>query len=205
MKKLFIPLGILIVATIILVIIALNLTSTAELELLIAPSSATVLIDDKEYQNGTFRIPSGEHTISITKDGFTPKKYSFNTSSTSKIYDYIIETDGTYDWYLSHPDDSLLLTQIGDYHSDQLASSALEKHPIIEHLPIIYANFDQEYNYTEYRIDGGSFDDCNTDFCLKITDSTGGNYNSAVQNIKDLGFNPEDFTILYEYTPAENL
>lgn len=205
MKKTLLFLGVITIITVILAAIAIHLTSTSEIELLIAPSSATVLIDNKEYHNGTFRIPSGEHTISISKDGFSTKEYTFNTSTTSKIYDYIVESDNSYNWYLTHQEDSLLLTQIGDYLSDQTATAIQEKYPILNSLPIIYANYDEEYNYTEYRIDGGSFDDCNSEFCLKITDSTGGNYNSAIQKIKDAGFNPEDFEILYEYKPAKNL
>lgn len=85
------------------------------------------------------------------------------------------------------------------------AKSYSNNHPIIEKLPIIYANYDAQYNYTEYRIDGGEFEGCKTNFCLKITDTTGGNYEAALNKIREAGFNPNDFQILYEYQPIEKL
>ena len=121
------------------------------------------------------------------------------------MYTYLRQTDGSFSWYQNHPDDGLLLTQIGDYLADQETSSYAKKYPIMEALPIIYANYDKNYNYTEFRIDGGKFDGCNSDFCIKITDSTGGNLDLAKSKIKDAGFNPDDFQILYEYKPIQAL
>lgn len=195
----------LILITSILFITALSLKDTTEIEIRVAPSSATILIDGKTYQNGKFRISTGSHSVEIKKDGFTTKNFTFDTSSSDKLYSYILEEDGGYSWYLNHKEDALLLTSIGDYESKLEAANYNSKYPIMASLPVIYANYDDNYHYTEYRIDGGSFTGCNTDFCLKITDTTGGNYESAIQKIKDLGFNPEDYTILYEYTPIQNL
>lgn len=202
---LFAIFSILITITVALVIVVVSLKNTAEIEIRIAPLSATVLIDNKPYENGNFHISSGEHQVKISKDGFTTKEYSFNTDTTNKLYDYLLESNGSYDWYLTHEEDALLLTSIGDYESKLISETYNSKHPIINKLPIIYANYDADYNYTEYRIDGGSFTNCETDFCLKITDTTGGNYENAKQMIKDAGFNPDDFQILYEFTPIQAL
>ena len=197
--------SVLILITTTLVIIALSIQMTTEIEIKVTPISATVLIDDKSYENGKFRISSGEHQIKIEKDGFITKEYNFNTNTTDKLYDYLLESDGSYNWYLTHKEDALLLTSIGDYESKLASEAYNSKHPIIDKLPIIYANYDENYNYTEYRIDGGSFTGCDTDFCLKITDTTGNNYEAAKQKIRDAGFNPDDFQILYEFTPIQAL
>lgn len=191
------------IVAIVLFVTALSLKDTTEIEIRVAPISATILIDGKSYQNGTFRIPSGTHNIKIEKPGFTTKEFVFDTNTSDKLYTYLVETDGGYNWYLSHKEDSLLLTSIGDYESNINSENYTKKYPVVQILPIIYANYDKEYNYTEYRIDGGSFSDCKTDFCLKITDTTGGNYSSALQKIKDGGFNPDDYQILYEYKPIK--
>ena len=197
--------SVLIFITLILFIVALSLKDTTEVEIRIAPSSATVTIDGKEYQNGTFRISSGNHQVKIEKAGFEAKEFSFNTAETTKVYSYLIETDGSYNWYLNHQDDALLLTSIGDYESHLKSASYAKKYPISTILPIIYANYDEAYNYTEYRIDGGEFPGCNSDFCIKITDTTGGNYDAAIQKLKETNFNPGDYQIIYEYTPIEEL
>ena len=197
--------GGLLILTIILFVTALSIKNTTEIELRIAPISATVLIDGKPYQNGKFRIESGEHQLHIEKTGFNTKDYSFNTDTTTKIFDYLTETNGGFSWYLDHEEDAILLTSIGDYKSSLLANSYNSKNPIISALPIIYAHYDQNYNYTEYRIDGGTFTDCDSDFCLKITDTTGGNLENAKDKIREAGFNPDDYQILYEYKPIQEL
>lgn len=93
-------------------------------------------------------------------------------------------------------------TQLTDSQAAyEKAKTYSEAHPIIAKLPIIYAHYDANYNYTEFRIDGGEFSGCKTNFCLKVTDTTGGNYDAALEKIREAGFNPDDFQILYEYTP----
>ena len=94
---------------------------------------------------------------------------------------------------------------IGDYEAEQNSKDYNSRYPIISILPIVYAEYDDEYDYTEYRIDGGSFSDCDRDFCLKITDVTGGNMDHAKAKIRNAGFNPDDFQILYEYRPIAPL
>lgn len=201
----FIGLSLLIFFSIILLITALNMRPSVEITLLVAPSSATTTIDGKTYQNGTFNIEPGEHQVHIEKDGFISQDFSFNTLATTKIYAYLKQQDGSYSWYQNHPEDSQILTQIGDYQADQEADLYAKKYPITQILPLIYAHYDENYNYTEFRIDGGKFAGCDSDFCLKITDSTGGNLELAKSKIKDSGFSPEDYQILYEYKPVQQL
>lgn len=197
--------SVLIFITGVLFITALSLKDTSEIELRIAPSSATVTIDGKPYENGTFRISTGVHTIKIEKSGFTTKEYTFDTTKTDKIYDYLLENDGGYTWYLNHKEDALLLTSIGDYLTTLESTKYTSEYPVSTVLPIIYAHYDEDYNYTEYRIDGGSFTGCDTDFCIKVTDTTGGNLDAAKQKIRDAGYNPDDYQILYELTPIQSL
>lgn len=206
-KHPFLSLGLvtLIVVVAALFITALSLKDTTEIEIKVAPASATILISGKSYENGTYRIPSGKHEVKIEKDGFITKEFIFDTSTNDKLYAFLLGPNDDYSWYLSHPEDALILTSIGDYESALKSSSYQSKYPIMSALPIIYAHYDENYNYTEYRIDGGSFAGCDTDFCLKITDTTGGNYEAATQKIKDASFNPDDYQILYEYTPIQEL
>ena len=101
--------------------------------------------------------------------------------------------------------DGSVATTAGDSAATAKQKAYLKAHPIINELPIIYANYDEQYNYTEFRIDGGEFPECSTDFCLKITDTTGGNYAHARELIKNSGYNPDDYEIIYEYKPITPL
>ena len=198
-------LTLLVFFTVILVISALSIKHTVEVEICVAPASATVVVDGKTYENGTYEITAGELSVHIEKSGFVSKDFTFNTTTNQKLYTYLLQEDGTYSWYESHESDALLLTKIGDYETGITASLYAENYSITSVLPIIYASYDAEYNYTEFRIDGGSFSGCDTNFCLKVTDVTGGNLDLAKSKITAAGYNPDDYQILYEYTPITPL
>lgn len=191
----------LIFFALVLVVTALSLNPTSEVEILVAPESATVSINGKTYKNGTYKLPSGDVSVKIEKDDFTPKEYTFNTLKNNKLYDYLTQ-NGDLSWYDSHPEDAIILTTIGDYEADLTANSFIEKYPISKNLPVIIAEYDNDDNYIEFRIDGGKFENCDRDFCLKITDSTGNNLAYAREEIRKLGFEPNNFEIIYEYDPV---
>lgn len=195
------------IAIIIVTIAIFNTFKSSTLDILVAPASATVTIDNKIYKNGTHKFYPGTYHVKIEKENFTTKELdiTLNNNEISTLYTYLLESDGSYSWYLSHKDDSMLLTKIGDKTSENLAKSYLETYNITKDLPIIYANYDSSWNYTEFRIDGGNFSECKTDFCLKISDTTGGNYNAALSILKDKGYDPSTYEILYINTPIKPL
>ena len=75
-----------------------------------------------------------------------------------------------------------------------------KKMAIFEKLPFTYANYDAEYNYTEYIVDRSKA--CQKILCLKITDINGNNEENAKRLIKDNGFSPSDYEYDYEYKPV---
>lgn len=93
----------------------------------------------------------------------------------------------------------------GDQSVLQAAQDYAKKYPAINHLPIIYAHYSENFEYTEYRIDGGKFPNCQQDFCLKITDVTGNNKEKALNHLKSLNINPSDYQIIYENQPIQPL
>ncbi len=179
----------------------------ATLDILVTPLSAKILINDEEYSNGTYNLEPGEIMAVISKDGFTSQEIKLDLveGETTKLYTYLLPADGSFDWYLNHEEDMMVLNTIGDAIAYEEGMSYIEKNPIIEILPIIYADYDKNWNYTEFRVDGGKFDKCEKAFCLKITDTTGGNYEAALGLIREKGFDPEDFEIIYEYKPITPL
>lgn len=200
------PIRLTLLFTVIIAVIAIVLTiifhsTTREVEILIAPTSAAITINGKHYENGVHRLPSGEVSVHIEKPDFISQDFTFDTTKNNKISTYLLQKDGTFSWYESHQEDDVIMSEIGSREAIKEASAYNEKHPVLSELPIIFAEYDEKYNYTEFRIDGGKFQNCSTDFCLKVTDTTGGNFDIAKELLQERGINPEDYEILYEYTP----
>ena len=186
-----------------IIFIIIDSGKNATLDIIVSPLSAEIKIDGKEYKNGTYQFEPGEVEVEITKDGFTSERKTIllEPNKTTKLYTYLMPIDGSFDWYLNHEEDMMILNTIGDAEANADSASYREKYPIIEILPIQFVDYDKNWELTEFRIDGGMFDECEGTFCLKITDTTGGNYEKAIQMIKEKGFNPDDYEIIYENKP----
>ena len=93
---------------------------SATLEILVAPTSARIVINDKDYQNGTYKLEPGNMVATISKAGFTTKTVNFvlNEHQVTKLYVYLLEEGGGYDWYLEHAEDAKILSKIGDTEAD---------------------------------------------------------------------------------------
>lgn len=69
------------------------------------------------------------------------------------------------------------------------------EYPILEDLPLkveYYAN-----NYSEYTSYYLTFEKLDDGICLVIEDYSGGNYEKALNKIRELGYNPDDYEINY--------
>lgn len=76
-------------------------------------------------------------------------------------------------------------------------------HPIIRDLPINYAKYDpSRKKYVSYKIEGGLFDGCKTDFCLKVIDYSGDGTAPALEKLREYGYNLDNFEIIHE-PPAD--
>lgn len=74
------------------------------------------------------------------------------------------------------------------------------QYPIMKDLPIKIDYFEGGHgNEIRYDIEGDldAYVDGESTFKIIITDYTGGNYEAALTRIRDLGYNPDDYTIEY--------
>ena len=198
---------IIILLLVLVLFLMIDLRRSATLELLVTPVSAEVIIDGKKYENGTYKFEPGELNVIIKKEGFKEQEKIVTRAENTitKLYAYLMPLDGSFDWYLTHEEDMMILNAIGDSAANENSRTYLERYPIIDVLPIIYANYDESWDYTEFRVDGGTFENCKQEFCLKVKDTTGGNLEKALSLIRENGFTPEDYEIIYEYDPIEPL
>lgn len=170
-----------IVGTIIYII---DSQKTSSINILIAPSSAKVEINHKQYNSrGEYKFKPGEYTATISANGFISQdiNLSLTDEQTESLYIILTPTTENKDWYEQHPEDSTIVNIISDYYSNLSLQEYRNKYPIVNILPILVVEVDQTtYDWVEYRIDYGEFENCYSDFCLKITDSTGGDRKSVV-------------------------
>ena len=196
-KPLFIVLGSLMLLLII-VLVVLNLTPTSTISLFIAPSDATILIDGKRYKNGTYEITPGDHTVSISRDDFTPKEYPFTTTEgqTTELRDYL-EPLYDKDWYSKNEADGMILGSILEGKALKDSLTLYEKYPIISILPINVEYFSNNYaDYIKYSISYQTSED-NKSITIIITDHTGGNLQTAIDNLKTRGYDIAQYEYKY--------
>lgn len=192
----------------IIIVWIINLQKTASVEILVAPSFAKITMNGKTIRNqSTIKtFPSEDKAnITISANGFKSQEFqiSLTPQQQSYIVTYLVPDDGSMDWYTNHPNEDNLLTQVGEKQAELESVKYSETNPISKILPIVYVDVDPiTYDWVEYRIDGGNFEDCEGTFCVKITDSTGGNEEKALEQIRMKGYDPDDYEIIYKYTPV---
>lgn len=183
---------------------------TSILRTIIAPSFATLTVNNKTYPiNKDIRFEPGEYSITISADGFQSAQENIvlKDQETTTFAIYLERTDGdTFSWYEGHNEEYSTFMSAANYLADQSAANFAAKYPVSSILPFNIVEVDPvTYDWTEYKVGGGKTDDCKTEFCIIITDTTGGNREKALDKIREKGYNPDDYQIIYKYTPIEPL
>ncbi len=200
--------GFVILTVLAVVLWLVDARRNAKLDILVAPSMAVVKIDGSVYEDGEHRFEPGVVSVEISAEGFTMQvtEIELRAGETASLYTYLVPADGSMQWYAENPEEDLLLSAVGDAIAERDAAELASRYPISTVLPIVVVEVDPEsYDWTEYRIDCGSFKGCKSEFCVKITDTTGGNKEKALTKIREAGFDPADYQVLYEHTPIEAL
>ena len=185
--------------------------NTATVSIQVVPLDSKITINGKTYENNnTYNIlPSSNAKIEISHDGLETISYTqdLNNNTTTNIVKYLTgkDQDFSYYEYKDHEKDLRQLINISSIISNdeklaKFTTAYKKKMAIFEKLPFTYANYDAEYNYTEYIVDRSKA--CQKILCLKITDINGNNEENAKRLIKDNGFSPSDYEYDYEYKPV---
>lgn len=211
--KLIIASGIIFFIAIVIIAIIFYIVDsrkTATLHTIIAPSYAKIIINDKTYPvNRDIRFEPGEYTVTIKADEFEAQEQEItleNHHATTLALYLDPDSGDTFTWYETHDTEYSYYLSAANYLANESAADYAAKHPVATVLPFTVVEVDPiTYDWTEYAVDGGNFEGCNSDFCIKITDTTGGNREKALQKIREKGFNPNDYQIIYEYTPIAPL
>lgn len=191
---------------IIIIVIMVHHAKTATIDILVAPRDATVTLNGKKYNNlEQHDILPGNYHVEIFMDNMQSKSYDIimENNGFARIHDYLLDNDGGYDYYLSHPDDASTLANIisdNDQSAQKFIEKYQQKYSIIELLPIDYDAYTDDFAYYyQYTIDQDDREDCPKVVCLVIRDYTGGSEDLAKNKIKELGYDLNDYEINYKY------
>lgn len=177
-----------VVFVIIAIIVLIQvLPEPTRIDISVSPRDATIRVNSKTYNNGIHDIEAGKYTINVSKDGFLPYEgaVSVEANQTTNIWVALEPADNT---PMPDSNDTRTSQEIADQSVDQFRSAAFNKYPIMNYLPIKAANF---------TIVSGFSDNYNLDsFYIRIS-STGDSETAALNYIRNMGFDPGDYNIIF--------
>ena len=192
-KYIIIGVAFLVVAALALLITVLvrnfSLANKIELTVLVAPESAKILINGKEYKNGTYDFSPGTYSISISADGFEEKtvELTANSGEIALLYDYLLPTSGKY----SLNDYKLLKYLSKDEKTSALLEARANAVAFVSILPLEYSSLTVS--------DDSDSSSCPADpnLCIKISSSSLSE-SEAIDFLKSEGYDLSDLVISFE-------
>lgn len=188
--------GALAVVVIISVVgIIIRLVNSATVEILVAPTDATITIGGHNFSNGTVNMQPGTYEVSVTREGFESYSGTFEAISGETVnLDVCLDTtEETAGWY----DD----TTSADYQACQEVTDRkiitaeqewLDSDPILRVLP--YHNYDAGYD-----IDYSTDEDLNITVSITPLSCNQSRadwlYEEALQYLRNQGIETENYVI----------
>ncbi len=166
----------------------------APIELRIAPENTQVWADGKPIKNGD-RLSTGTYSIRASAEGFEQYEGTYTVAESLEKQVLVIallpDSEDAQAYVTKNQKLYTELERYGATQAQQQSAIFLEKNPITEKLP--YSNLVYTIGYSRTNPD----DPKDQSIVLDISAPTGYR-NAAVEQIKELGFNPADFTIRFE-------
>lgn len=198
-----------VVIAICLIVQALgNATIGSYLSLNIAPSSAKITINGKDYRNGVWEFPSGQYSAVISADGFESKTISFKVDGgTTTVYDYIVnKNEGMKVFEKDETSMGVLRHMKNDEKAKEYVAKYDEKVKIKDVLPLqMSAGCVREECDSNQMVtveNGSNNKQCKQEFCLRVV-AKGISNDAAIKNaaeraVKMRGYSLDDYEVIYE-------
>lgn len=159
----------------------------------VLPNDATVKINDKDYSNQTsIRLKPGTYTVTVSKEGFDTDTQKLvvkeGKSATFISMPAPISADARR-WVTNNQRAYLELEGKAGKLATQEGRELIDEYPLTKWLPLQKATFTIGYKQPEEAV-------------IITIDATEGYREAALQEIRDLGYNPSDYTI--EFTNYRN-
>ncbi|MBQ3310046.1 PEGA domain-containing protein [Candidatus Saccharibacteria bacterium] len=166
-----------IIAAIAAIIIAVYFQiNSATLKLHVAPSFATITINDDPTSRGNKHLRPGNYTVTISAEGFSPysESITLEAGETKELVVGLISNDpSTANYYETHPEDAEIYTWAASIDFSKKSQQQLADYPILNYLPL---------KNSSYSIGTGP---CNeAELCVKIN-AADGFYGFAIEALNN--------------------
>lgn len=182
---------------------------SATLDVMVAPSIATVKVGDNVFAtSGEFKMMPGEYSVEISAEGFETKigKITLKADETSSLNLYLNSNDDTTaDWYETHAGDALVVGEIQNAKMLEEVNALLEKEPALRNLPMTVEYYSNDYSeHTKYTL-SYALDDSDRGFYLIMKDYTGAGIIAAISKMTELGMDTVGVELRYEDLSGDTL
>ncbi|MCL1797365.1 MAG: PEGA domain-containing protein [Eggerthellaceae bacterium] len=196
--------GFVIIVIILAIIFSAKANSAATIDVLVSPSTATVTINGKAYENGQHDIKAGDYHVEVTHEDFEThtEEITIVPGENYELNIRLAELKGDiewYEWYADRPEEDALQTAIASKNYEKMVEEFVAKYPIVSILPYYCTKYEDNYAvYYEYKL-YYKMTENDSNMILVIDDAAGNGREDALQYIRNNGFNPDDYQIEYNY------
>ena len=194
----------LIAILVVILAIVLHQTKTATISFKVAPIDAEISINGRNIgREGTQNVSPGDYHVVISMEGMQSKELdvSLKDDEYRLVKVYLLDNDGGFSYYMRNPDELYALEQVADEEASKFVKEYRRLSAISEILPLTFSNtYDNTTNeIISISINWEQGGECKEKpFCLLITDLTGKNREKALSMIREAGYNPDDYELVFE-------
>ena len=198
--------SVVIVLNVIAILIAILLvvihnTKTASVDIYVAPSEATIELNGEKYDNfASYNLMPGDYHVKISMDGMKTEEYdlSLGDNEFARIWKYLVDDDGSLDYYLKNPDEISILAKFSD---DENVEELIEHYnkvvSIRDVLPLEYYDRSDPDNSIGVFVEE-DMNDCDGKILCLVIYGGEDNRDIATSLIKEAGYDPDDYGIRFE-------
>ncbi len=165
------------------------------------PTDANVTIDNQKVNsNGKVGVKPGQHTVVAKRNGFTDKTVNVTSKAgETQTVRLLMSPNGDvgYQWLRDHPDSAVEWEGQQGQRFDQNSANATQENPLIAYLPEIRPTWRIDYGKSVKTPDDPK--------ALAIIITYGGaeiDKQNALQWIRDQGFDPSKYEIIFKLPPT---
>jgi hypothetical protein len=162
----------------------------ANLNVLVVPGDATIVVEGKEYKPGKIHVEPGVREITASSDGFASltQRITVTEKLTPLVFALTPESEEAREWAKENNKLYLEAEAAGGVAAQQQAQAAEERYPILSHLP---------YNGSFYKINYAVEDKQKNTIYIRIDATSAMGRQVALDQIKEWGYEPADYKIIF--------